>query len=188
MANRTFLIQSSTAAPFEYDESSPDVLAAANNCIPVYWYSLFDTSSLAENSVPMQDGSRMSYPCLVTSTSEAQGRCRGRKPLLEQLTPPSHTPVLDAWLRFVEAIEMPYLHVNTAEFCMMADGCGDHLQTCLEAFETPMAAEAAFSASPAWVEMLDVAQIDPDDLAATVAGYKLAGYQWARPVPWDFNM
>jgi hypothetical protein len=184
MANHTFLIQASAPAPFQYDDNSPHVLAAAKNCIPIYWYSLFEPSSMAPNSVPCNDGSTFTYPCFVTPTSEARARCRNRKQILERLTPSSHRSVLNAWLGFIEAIETPFLHVNTAEFCMMDDGYEEHFRSCLESFDQP---PESFGADHAWLEMLDMAQIDPDNLAGTVVGHRLAGFQWSRPVPWNWK-
>jgi hypothetical protein len=185
MGNRTYLIQASTPAPFEYDENSPNVLAAAKNCIPIYWYSLFEVSSMAANSVLCSDGSAFTYPCFVTPTSEARARCRARKQILERLTPSSHRSVLESWLSFLDLIELPFLHVNTAEFCMMDDDSDRLIRACLEAFDAPPRPQTSFGADPAWAQMLDVAQIDPDDLAGTVMSHKLAGFQWIRPVPWD---
>lgn len=186
MGNRTYLIQASVAEPFQYDDSSPDVLAAAENCIPVFWYSLFDQSSIVENTVPLSDGQTMSYPCLVTSTVEAQGWCHERRPLLEQVTPPSHLPVLEAWLRFIETIQSAFVHLETAEFCMMADDNEEYFRSCLRAYEEPLPEGASLGSSPDWAGMLDVAQIDPDDLDGTVEWHKLAGFSWnSRKVPWE---
>ena len=127
----------------------------------------------------------MSYPCFVTSTPDARARCARRKDILRRITPASHGSVLEAWFRFLDSVELAYIHLETAEFCMLAEGMDRHLRTCLEAFDSPPS--SVLSAEPAWSEMLDVAQIDPDDLSGMVAGYKLAGYQWHRPVPWDFR-
>lgn len=184
MANRAFLIQSSRPAPFQYDLDSPDVLAAASNCVPVYWYSLFDRGCIATNTVALHDGQTMDYACFVTPTIEGRARSARRKDILRCITPASHNSVLEGWFQFLDGVELPYIHLETAEFCMLAEGTDDLLRASVDAFDFP---PSSLSSHPAWLEMLDIAQIDPNDLTATVAGHKLAGYQWERPVTWNFK-
>src|SRR5215470_4738281 len=157
MANRTFLFQASEPVPFRYDDASPDVLAAGKNCIPIYWYSLFEADSLAPNSVLCSDGSAFTYPCFVTPTPDARARCLRRKQILERLTPASHRSVLDAWLDFLGRIELSFLHIQTAEFCMVDDGFEEHFRACLGAFDAPPEPNGSFSERNDWAEMLDVA-------------------------------
>lgn len=184
MANRTFLIQASTALPFRYDETWPDVLLAADNCVPVYWYSLFDSGCFIPNETPLHDGRVFTYPCLVTSTEEGRARCLRRRNILERLTPESCKSVLSDWFTFLGTVDSRYLHLNTAEFCMLAEGYYEHLSSSVQAFDWPPAA-STFAGDAAWLEMLDMAQIDANDLAGTVTPSKLAGYSWNRQVPWS---
>jgi|SRR5450756_778157 len=175
MANRTYLIQTSTPVPVRYNPSSADVLADAKNCIPIYWYSLFDGSSIVQNSIEAGDGQTMIYPCFVMSTADARTRSQHRKKILQRITPDSHASVLAGWFRLLDGIQLPYVHLDTAEFCMIDESFNEHLVTSLLAFDS-LEPSAPFSTSPAWREMLDVAQIDPDDFSGTVAAHKLAGF------------
>jgi|SRR5581483_6165172 len=186
MANRTFLSQADTPDTVRREMEPAGVIAAGSNCIPLYWYSLFESNCLVSNEVTLSDGRVMVYPHLVTSTAQARKRCLVRRNILERLTPEAHATLLGQWLTFLDAVELPFLHLDASELWMMLDedDFQSELQNRLRIFDSPLPPQGPLWNNPLWLEMLDSVQIDPDDLPGTFRAFKLAGYAWGRPVPW----
>jgi hypothetical protein len=186
MANRTFLLQSNTLAPAPRGEPPSSAMSAGSNCIPVYWLSLFTVDCIVRNEVTVLGGRVQHYPHLVTTADQARGRSLERRALLAHVTPSSRVGVLEKWLRFIQRLDRPFIHLDTAELWMMdANSFEHHIRNCLRAFDWHLE-EGGIEASEFWVELLDVAQIDLTDLEGTATPSKLAGYSWGgRPLPWE---
>ena len=177
MANRAYLIESSEEDPVHRAGPPAKALAAGKNCIPVYWCSLFDTQCIRSNRATLLGGRSGVYSYLVTSSTQARARALQRQRWLEQVTPASHPAMMEQWFGFLNRIELPFIHLDAMEIWAMLEASefDRYLQICLGAFERP--AEAP-SKNELWLEMLDTAGIDANDLAGTVRGWKLAGHSW----------
>jgi hypothetical protein len=186
MANHTFLIESESKKPIQRLEEPTIALAAGSDCIPVFWYSLFDESCISTNTVLLQDQRLESYPYLVTSSNDARRRLSARRPLLEAFLPVDFKTLTNKWVEFVNNINSPFAHVDAAELWMMLgpDMFESHIKNCLHAYDLDSPDEA--KKSKLWMEMLDVAQIDIANATDTQMAYKLAGYTWGgKPVIWE---
>ena len=186
MANRTYLIQSASAVPADYDPDR-DILAASNYSIPVFWYALFDASSVVAKRAEMDDGSAVSYPFLVTTTTAAQARFAERRAFMQAFLT-SVASAFDGFAKLLDTVETSHIHLETVELWMMdePERFQSHVEACLRAFELPKrgVAPAALSSTPEWRELFDQVQIDADDVAGSVEPYMLTGCGWVRPVPW----
>jgi hypothetical protein len=179
MANRTFLVQADSGNPVVHEAAPRAALAAGSNCIPPFWFSLFDSSSIASNAVILDDAKRETYLYLVTSTEEARSRSSRARDILTRLASKDRVGVVENWLQFIRDVDRPFIHLDAAELWMMTepDWFESYVRNGLRIFEsqqvhTPGGDEGI------WTELLDVAQIDLNDLAGTATAEKLAGYSW----------
>jgi hypothetical protein len=186
MANRTYLIQSASAAPADYDPDK-DILAASNYSIPVFWYALFDGASVIPKPAEMEDGTAIPYPFLVTTTAAARERFAKRRAFMQALLP-SVATVFDDFARLLDTVETSHIHLETVELWMMdePEKFQPHIEACLRAFELPArgVASAVLPTTPEWRELFDQVQIDADDIAGSTEPYMLTGSGWVRPVTW----
>ena len=187
MANRTYLIQSASATPAAYD-SDKDILAASNYSIPVFWYALFNASSVVAKPAEMEDGTAIPYPFLVTTTAAAKARFAERRALMQAFLAQSIASVVADFARLLDTVETSHIHLETVELWMMdePERFQPHVEACLRAFDLPVGGVAAnvLLSTPEWKELLDQVQIDTEDVAGTVKPYMLTGSSWVRPVPW----
>src|SRR5687768_7705932 len=155
MANRTYLIQSASAAPADYDPDK-DILAASNYSIPVFWYALFDGSSVVAKPAEMEDGPAIPYPFLATTTSKATARFADRRAFMQAFLPQTVASVFDDFARLLDTVETSHIHLETVELWMMDDPekFQPHVEACLRAFELPRhgVASAALPSTPEWRE------------------------------------
>jgi hypothetical protein len=185
MANHTFLIEAENQMPIQRNEEPAIALAAGRNCIPVFWYSLFDESCIVTNKVLLQGGKLENYPYLVTSLNDARKRLSARHLLLESLLPEKIKAITDKWFGFVNSLNLPFVHADAAELWMMLgdDSFQSHIKNCMRAYD--VRAPHELKESELWAEMLDVAQVDIANAGDNKIAYKLAGYTWGgKPVPW----
>ena len=186
MANRTYLIQSASNAPSDYDPDK-DILAASNYSIPVFWYTLFDSSAVVAKPAEI-DGTAIAYPFLVTTTAAAKARFADRRAFMQAFLPQTVASVFDDFAKLLDTVETSHIHLETVELWMMdePEKFQPHIEACLRAFELPRrgVASAALSSTPEWRELFDQAQIDADDIAGSIEPYMLTGSSWVRPVPW----
>jgi hypothetical protein len=186
MANRTYLIQSNSPEPAEYDPDK-DILAGGSYMVPVFWYALFDRQSIFDKMVDLDDGTKVPYPYLLTTTTMARSRFAERIDLLRLFLPKSVGSSIDHFLKLLEGVDASHLHLETIELWMIGEPeeFRPHVERCLNAFD-PL--EGTFVAdllkTPDWVELMDQAGIDPTDLG-DIDPSLLTGYSWVRPVPWD---
>ncbi|HWN94926.1 MAG TPA: hypothetical protein VNT99_07830 [Methylomirabilota bacterium] len=187
MANRTYLIQSASAAPADYDPDK-DILAASNYSIPVFWYALFDGSSIVTKPAQMEDGTSVLYPFLVTSTAAAKTRFVERGPFLQALLPQTVASTFDDFARLLETVETAHIHLETVELWMMdePEKFQPHVEACLRAFDLPKrgVAPSTLPSTPEWRELLSQVEIDAGDIAGSTEPYMLTGSSWVRPVTW----
>jgi hypothetical protein len=187
MANRAYLIQSDSPAPADYDPDT-DILAASKYSIPVFWYALFDESSVLAKPAEMEYGTSIPYPFLATTTAAAKSRFAGRRVFMQLLLPQSVAAVFEDFARLLDAVETSHIHLETLELWMMdePEKFQPHVEACLRAFELPKhgVASSVLPATPEWRELFDQAQIDASNIAGTVKPYMLTGSSWARPVTW----
>ena len=187
MANRTYLIQSASGVPADYD-SDKDILAASNYSIPIFWYALFDGSSVVAKPAKMDDGTAISYPFLVTTTASAKVRFADRRVFMQTLLPQAVASAFDDFARLLDTVETSHIHLETVELWMMdePEKFQPHVEACLRAFELSAhgVAAGALLGTPEWKELFDQVQIDTDDVASTVKPHMLTGSSWVRPVTW----
>jgi hypothetical protein len=180
MGNRTYLIESESEKSLTTPEATEHALAAGKNCIPVYWYSLFDESCICEKVITLNDGRLEKYPYLITSTLNAHKRLLSRRKSFDRFSLESSQRITEKWFAFVHGIKRPFIHIETAELWMLtgSPGCQDHIVNCLRAFES--------ADNAAWEEILDASQIDFHAIGSSIPGFKLAGFSWGGPpVPWE---
>jgi hypothetical protein len=187
MANYTYLIQSASATPADYDPDK-DILAASKYSIPVFWYALFDQSSLTTKPAEMEDGPAIPYPFLVTTTAAAKARFATRRIFMQAFMEPNMAAIFDGFAKLLDSVEHSHIHLETLELWMMDEPevFQPHLETCLRAFELPErgVAPAVLPLKPEWRELFGQVQLDPDDIAGSTQSYMLTGLSWVRPVPW----
>jgi hypothetical protein len=187
MANRTYLIQSASAAPSDYDPDK-DILAASKYSIPVFWYALFESGSIVAKRAEMEDGRAIPYPFFATATSAAKARFAGRRTIMQAILPQTVAPVFDDFARLLDTVETSHIHLETVELWMMdePEKFQPHIETCLRAFELPKrgVASTALLRTPEWQELFAQVLIDADDIVGSIEPYMLTGTSWVRPVTW----
>ena len=192
MANRTYLIQSDAAAPGGYDFEKDflpekDILAASKYSIPVFWYALFDSSSVITKPAMTTDGSTVSYPYLVTTIAAAKARFAERRAYMQPLMPQTVASLFDDFARLLDTVETSHIHLETYELWMMdEENFPAHLEACLRAFELPGrgVAPTKLTSTPEWQDLFGQVYIDADDIAGSVEPHLLTGSSWVRPVTW----
>jgi hypothetical protein len=187
MANRTYLIQSVSAAPADYDPDK-DILAASNYSIPVFWYALFDGSSIVAKPAEMEGATATPYPFLATTTAAAKARFADRRAFMQAFLPQRIDSAFDEFARLLDTVETSHIHLETVELWMMdePEKFQPHVEACLRAFELPKrgVVSAALPGTPEWRELFDQVQIDASDIAGSIEPYMLTGCSWVRPVTW----
>lgn len=179
MSNRSFLIQSDACVPISRLTPPVVALAAGNNCVPVYWFSLFDEKSIVTNQVTLDDGRVEQYPYLITSAAEAVRRLSERRLILDAIFPPSYQPFMKIWMNIINGIEFPFVHLDAAELWMMigAEGFQSYIYDGVRAYDSANSMEQ-INKNDLWLELFDVAQIDFNDTINNTNCHKLIGYPW----------
>jgi hypothetical protein len=139
MSNNTYLL--TTAAPDKPrygDGSESHGLLVASTSIPVFWYMLFNETSLVLG--PGKDESKSPYLHLTTLTTEGLARAQGRWPTASAVIGSQLAPLFQTWLSFVREHALGYVHCETAEWSWMFDtpeAFEAELRTCLHAVGLP---------------------------------------------------
>jgi hypothetical protein len=183
MANRTFLL--STDLPTKpADGARVDILCAASYMIPLFWYMLFDQSSIISASAATEDGKEVEYPYLSRSGNEAISAALARWPAVRAVVGPEHEPLFYTWHSFVEPRSKGFLQCETVELWMMFDDTASfvrHVELCLQALTQPIGS----GLSPAWRELLGQANVLNGEAVSPPGSYSFCGYDWVHPVPWE---
>lgn len=181
MANRTYLLEAKSPIPWQGEFPEKDILVAANNSIPIFWYALFQNDCIIARDCKLEDGTNVSYPYLVSTIEDARRRCLARRNSLLQVFPQSFSSTFDAFHDFLASVTSTHIHLDPLELWMMdePEKFLPHVKRCVAAVERPD------DTSREWGELLDQVQIDPNDIASTTESYMLAGYSWERPVTWE---
>jgi len=148
----------------------------------------------------------VSFPCPMTSLTIARKRARPRQRLFFSYFPRTVEPIYLQWLTLLDGIDAPYLQINTGDVWGMSEPERSNaaIMTYVRAFDEGHVDD--------WVKLLGQVQIKLDRETRTltyvegefkngyreyvyrelsekeideVIGYRLRGYSWERPVPWD---
>jgi hypothetical protein len=207
MANRTFLMLNLSGDPNE-EYASEAVAVGASYCYPVLWWSLFSPPDIVLRTEEWEDDEGdpvpVSFPCPMTSLAIARKRARARQSLFFSYFPRTLEPIYQQWLTFLDGIDAPYLQLNTGEVWGMSEPQRSTAEITIyvRAFDEGYVDD--------WVKLLDQVQINLDRETRAVScvvgefkdgeyvhrelsgkeidevmGYRLLGYSWERPVPWD---
>lgn len=184
MANRTFLLSTDSSSKPSAERDRIEILCAVSYRIAVFWYLLFDRSSLINAVADTKDGGKVEYPYLTQPGPEAIAHAKNRWPVLRNAIGPRYDDVFATWLRFVEQRSQGFLQCETLELWWMYDDTPSfrrHIELSLGALSEPQ----TLSPSAAWRELLS--QVDcrhgnglsPEEVAT------FCGYSWQLPVPWE---
>ncbi len=139
MSNNTYLVTTATPDKPRYgDDSASRGLLVASTSIPVFWYMLFDETSLVLG--PGKDESESPYLHLTTATTEGLARAERRWPTASAVIGSHLEPLFQTWLSFIREHALEYMHCETAEWSWMFDSPEDfeeELRTCLHAVGLP---------------------------------------------------
>ncbi len=191
MANRTYL--SCTDAPPRYVElDGKKVSCAASYMVPVFWYMLFDESSLVPASTPCDgDDPDFEYDRLVTARQEGIRLARSRVDALKGLFGEAICEPFDTFVSFLESQPGETLVVETCELAMMDEiptKYSAEARRCMAAFsQSPIVEKGFFKkktrVNPNWLALLGQANIE--SMSESPAVENLCGYSWETPVPWE---
>jgi hypothetical protein len=196
MANNTILV--STASPVkprfgEWRRGRPsELLLAANCCIPLFWYMLFDEQGLIQVAYAEEtDSDPKTYTALSGATSEALALARSRWPRVRDVLGAGCDDLFERWFGFVAANANPYLHCETWEWSWLwrtPRAFESHLRTCIRAFaHTPRSRRGRPALNKWWREILgQCAAIDrcSDDIHP-LGEFTYCGHSWGDYViPW----
>lgn len=137
MGNETFLFTTESSSKPQADFWSPDPrgpLLLAKNCIPLFWYMLYDLECL----VPAEASGTIRYLALTNTTESALALARKRWPHLRPILGPEEDGLFASWSGFIERHAAAYLHCETWEWSWLFRSPREfrsHLRTCLSAFD-----------------------------------------------------
>lgn len=186
MANRTFLISTDMAAKPLDGQDRIEILCAASYMIPVFWYMLFDHSSIIAASADTEDGEKVEYPYLSRRAADAIAVAKTRWPALRQSLGLQYDKLFETWMGFVEKKSDGFLQCETVELWMMFDDTTsfrDHVGKCLDVFDR----SSPDVKSAEWQELLGQANALNGGTVAPAGDFSFCGYGWDVPVPWEEN-
>ncbi|MEZ6069179.1 MAG: hypothetical protein R3C10_02675 [Pirellulales bacterium] len=192
MANRVFLLASDRLT-LSYQEADDDeVVCASSYMLPLYWMMLFDGDSIVEAEVVDEDGMPISYPRLVAPAEKALPLARTRWSSLESIIGESHKRSFSQFIQYLEGRSGEFVQVETYELWMMYEE-GEFLPLLgemLNAFNSdPLAVRGWFKrkwVSSTWEKFLShVITFKTLDNLQDIETYRLCGYSWIQPVPWE---
>jgi hypothetical protein len=209
MANRAFLMLNLSGDPNEV-YTSESVAVGASACYPVLWWSLFSQADIEPRTEEWEDDEGdpvpVSFPCPMTSLTIARKRAKARQRLFFSYFPRTIELIYQQWLTLLEGIDAPFLQINTGEVWGMSEPerSNAEIMTYVRSFDEGRVDD--------WMKLLGQVQIrlNPETRTLTyvqgeykdnyreyvyrelseteideVIGYRLRGYSWERPVPWD---
>lgn len=191
MANRAYLI--CTDKPVKYDSlNGKDVCSAASYMVPLFWYMLFNETDVVSSSTPCDDEEPdFIYYSLITSKTEGIKLAKSRIDSLTGIFGESIIEQFNIWGSYLESLKGASVVVETCELAMMDDDPSkfkNELIQCIAAFSQPSRITKGFfkkkvQASPSWAVLLG--QADISSMSEVPEIYKLCGYSWENPVPWE---
>lgn len=197
MANNALLIStaSPTKPPFgEWKRGrKSELLIAANDCIPLFWYMLFDEEAIVRSEPPEdEEVGEGAYAALTKTSAEALALARSRWTRVRLVLGTGTDDLFQRWSGFVEANARAYIHCETWEWSWLFKGSRafeSHLRTCLRAFaHVPRLRKEVPALNKWWRELLgQCAVIDrrSDDIHP-LGEFSYCGYSWSDyVVPWD---
>jgi len=183
LANHTFLLTTNSRTKPPESAADVQILCAGSYMIPVFWYMLFERSSLIDATAEEEDGGTVEYPYLSRPSAEALAAARSRWPAVRQVIGREFKDLFQTWLGFVEENAAEYLQCETVELWMMdADTPGfvREVETCLRAFtELPSLKDSA-----AWKGLLAQANACNDKGVAPAGNFSFCGFAWELETPW----
>ena len=189
MSNDTFLCTSANETKPLYGQCPLEgQLLMASVSIPVFWYMLFDGTSLTLG--PTVDGSQ-EYLQLSTPTTEGLTRAEQRWETTSHVFGRQLKGLFQTWLGFVRDRAEAYIHCETAEWSWMfgsSDEFKDELETCLAAFEhIPQRECKGIALNEWWDRLLGQAAVVVDEQSRLEPHGNLSycGYAWNAEVPWS---
>jgi hypothetical protein len=120
MSNNTYLLMTRGPDKPRYGKDSASRgLLVASTSIPVFWYMLFDETSLVLG--PGKDELESPYHHLTTETAEGLARAERRWPTASAVIGSQLASLFQTWLFFVREHALKYIHCETAEGSWMFD-------------------------------------------------------------------
>lgn len=189
MSNHTSLITTAepTKPPRGKRLTKHSLLIAASS-IPVFWYMLFDKTSLVLG--PTKNDSESAYLYLTTTAADGLARADRRWRTASAIIGSHLVPLFQTWLSFVREHSLGYLHCETVEWSWMFDtheAFEEELRTCLRAVGHSLKQARHESRGPAaeWRHLLGQAHVgshhgDLDPLG----NLSYCGFSANAEVPW----
>jgi hypothetical protein len=190
MSNQTDLI--STDSPRKpKDRECPEEgrLLYAFECIPVFWYMLFDEASIVRAEPPDGAEAITDYPALSKPTAEALALARARWPHVRTVLGAETDDLFSRWTSFVEENAAAYLHCETWEWFggfETARALERELKTCLGAFDhIPRRRGGSPSLNMWWRSLLEQCQgLDEEENVKPLGDFTYCGFASSKQVPW----
>jgi hypothetical protein len=195
MGNETYLI--STVAPskpsFDACASSQggELLLAAKNSIPLFWYMLFDQESLVPSEGLAESGEVMGYFALSNPTAAALARARSRWPRVRVVLGTGTDDLFARWTDFVEKHAAAFVHCETWEWSWLFQtprAFQSHLRACLAAFDhVPKVRKGRPALNRWWRELLGQCEaLDREDHVRPLGDFSYCGVAYAgRKMTWS---
>ncbi len=183
MANRTFLLSTDSPAKPE-NGVRIEILCAASYMIPVFWYMLFDRSSVITVVADAEDGGKLEYPYFTRLGFEAVAAATSHWSNVRRAIGSKHDGLFEMWINYLTHKSQGYLQCETAELWMMFDDTPSflhHVELCMTALsESRPAGE-----SVAWQELLVQANAWDGKEVSPAGSFSFCGYEWEAKVPWE---
>jgi hypothetical protein len=164
-------------------------LLMAEISIPVFWYMLYDESSLVLG--PQKDRADRQYLHLTTPTTEGLARAEGRWPEVSRvLGGRPVTALFQAWMAFLRAKANAHVHCETIEWFWMFDSHDafeEQLRTCLAAFDhIPKVKKTGVELNEWWGTLLAQAHVGTRGGRLNPLGnLSYCGFAYHHAVPWS---
>jgi hypothetical protein len=184
MGNETYLISTATLSkpPFDPYVSGRrrELLLAAKNSIPLFWYMLFDRESLVPSEGLAESGGARPYLALSDSTARALGLARSRWPFVRVVLGTQTDDLFARWTGFVERYAADFVHCETWEWSWLFEtprAFRSHLRACLAAFDhVPRIREGRPVLNRWWRELLgQCGAVDREDNIRPLGDFSYCG-------------
>jgi hypothetical protein len=175
----------------EHDERT-EVVAVANNMLPILWCSAFSADDLRVMSIHSIHGEEATCPALLTPLEQAKQGVAQRRDRFCTLFPRSFQGYYDTWANLVATLPAPYLLLRLVELWALFDDSAEFdsfLIACLRAFDTDDPDGWATLINQSWSLRFDAMQkrVTLADEGEDSRRTDLLGYGWTRPVPWKLE-
>jgi hypothetical protein len=160
MSNNTYLLTTKGPDKPRYGkDSATRGLLVASTSIPVFWYMLFDETSLVLG--PARNKSESPYHHLTTATAEGLARAESHWPAVSTVIGSKLASLFQTWLSFVREHALKYIHCETAEWSWMFDtpeAFEKELRACLRAVKRRRP-KSDRGLPAAWIHLLGQAHV-----------------------------